>query len=126
MKRLWVVLGLSLVVAALCVMGNIVLFGGGTRLKNDIEQAIALAEKGDMIGAAEAAQKAEKGFIEYEHTLGLFMNKKTVNEVGESLSKLTWLAKNDDRGEFLSECSRAIVVITHILNHEKLSLYNFF
>jgi len=125
-KRLWVVLGLSLIVAAVCIAGNIVLFSGGDRLKDEIEQAILFAEKGDMATAAEAAQKAEKGFAEYEHTLGLFMNKKTVNEVGESLTKLNWLAKNDDRGEFLSECSRAIVVITHILNHEKLSLYNFF
>ena len=126
MKRLWIVLALSVVIAIVCIVGNNIIFDKGTQLKGKIEHAIAFAENDDMQSATDLVKQAETYFAEYEHPLGLFINKNMVDLIGESLSKLGALAKNNDRGEFLSECNYTIIAVTHILNHEKASLYNFF
>ena len=126
MKRLWIAAAMAVLIAAICLIGGNTVRTSGNELIRRIEKARTLAEQGDMAGATREAKATETYWIATEQKVTLFVDHKSVDEIGAAVSRLAALAENDDPGEFLSECSQAIVTTIHMMNHEEMRFYHIF
>ncbi|OJU10493.1 MAG: hypothetical protein BGN88_05045 [Clostridiales bacterium 43-6] len=125
MKRLWAVLILMVLIAAICTAGYITIEGYRDKTVTTLQAAMAAANSGDYKKAEELAKQAETTWIDAEQKLSIFVNHSQLSEVGLSVAKLAPLIKDGSVGEFNAECSLSIVQLIHISNREKFRWENF-
>jgi hypothetical protein len=122
-KRLWAALCAAVLLAAICVSGVYITrarLTGALSSISEIKTAVKQSEK----EAYKLAKAFDKKWSEDEKILALFINSKSLSDVGVSISKIAPLSRVDDKGEFYAELTAARIQIIHLLNCEILVKMN--
>ena len=118
MKRLWTAALFAVIITAVCLMGMAPVNVRSKNIREVLLKAEVAAAEERFLEAASLAKKAEEIWVETEKSLHYFVNHADLAEIGVSISRLESLARNGDKGTFLSECRAAAVLIIHLTNEE--------
>lgn len=114
------------IVITVCTVGQLTVDGCGKDISKLLDSAKTSIKKEDYKAAAHYSQKAEDKYVDCERKLSFFINHDLIEDLGVEVAKLNALAGEETADEFLSEISCAEVMLTHLMNDYKPSLYTVF
>lgn len=117
---------LLVLVITVCVVGQLTVDGCGKDISNLLDSAKTSIKKEDYKAAAHYSQKAEDKYVDCERKLSFFISHDLIEDLGVEVAKLSDLAREETSDEFLAELSSAEVMLTHLLNDYKPSIYTVF
>ena len=93
----------------------------GSQITKTIDNAISLFEAGDFNKSAEKINQATQQWSDYYVLLSLVMPNENIQQITQSVSKLTALLK-DCKEEFIAECESVKYAINLLYENEYPSL----
>lgn len=127
MKRLWIGLGIMVVVAGLLVWGNVTITNACKQMSEEIKQVIDAVELHDSYEEASSAASALKRTWETYHTpLSAIKNHEELHDLMLDINLIEKYATEQEQEELLEACNDSLVRLEHIKDGEKVSFGNVF
>lgn len=126
MNRLWIAALLAAIIAAICITGNIVIDNYSTKIENAVNSAYEAAMSNDYEKAIEYSELAETVFVDAEDKISFFIHHQLIEDMGVAIAEIPPLAHKGDMSEVSSKCKASLILLTHIVDDENLTISNIF
>ncbi len=124
MKRFIIAALILLIIIVINILEINMLKNAINPIISDINQAQSEIKSGQYKNAEKTSSEIEKQWLKTENKLSLFINHRTVSDIGLNISRLTSLSSPESENDFLAECNAILVMLIHIKNNEHPSISN--
>ncbi|MBQ5321179.1 MAG: DUF4363 family protein [Oscillospiraceae bacterium] len=124
MKRLITAISILLVSAALSVLSLFYLNSVKNKITSELYEISSLIEKENLPAAAARSDELYNYYSEINDILVVFLEHERLEELEETLSRLSPLIASGDLGEFSAEISKAETLSEKLYDHEQPKLKN--
>lgn len=126
MKRLWIGVGIMVVVITACVWGQITVNTACNEIIAEFSETLECAKKDDFEGALANAMEVQDSWSKYSSRLFALKNHEDLHDLMLDVNIVTHDVESENVDEIDKTCSDAITRLKHIKDGEKISFGNIF
>ncbi len=124
MKRLWIAIGLLLIIVALAVTSGVYLKISTEKLSQEMDEIYALSRQENFEAAKKAIGQLQQNYEKAEKWYLVFIRSTPLEDIEEQLDVLTALAEYGDAELLCSETKKAQSLLNHLWKAEQVNLFN--
>lgn len=126
MKRIWISLGIFIVLTGICALGTWYTNQISTQMIQTVSQAKSAEQRGETETAVKMSRKAGEDWKALHAVLCLYMPHSKLEAIGQTLAGLPMLCQYGGTEQFLADCDRSVEQISYLNEAEVPSLENIF
>lgn len=126
MKRLWIGVGLMVIVISCCVWGQITVRTACDKITKGFSETLEMSENGDFDSAMKSAKQVQKQWLKYHSRLSALKNHDELHDLILDVNVITDNIEGENLDEITETCNDATVRLKHIKDGEKITFGNIF
>ncbi|XOQ44640.1 MAG: DUF4363 domain-containing protein [Clostridium sp.] len=126
MKRIWISLGIFIVLTGVCILGIWYTNQVTAQMIQTVSQAKAAEQRGDTETAVRLSRKAEEDWHSIHSVLCTYMPHSKLEAIDDTLAGLPMLCQYGGTEQFLADCDRSIEQISYLNESEIPTIANIF
>ncbi|MVB09447.1 hypothetical protein CAFE_01030 [Caprobacter fermentans] len=126
MKRVWISLGIFIVLTGVCILGTIYTNQISTRMIQTVTEAKSAELRGETETAVQLSRKAGDDWRSMHTVLCTYMPHSKLEAIDQTLAGLPMLCQYGGTEQFLADCDRSIEQISYLNESEIPSIANIF
>jgi hypothetical protein len=126
MKRIWISLGIFIVLTGACIMGTWYTNQISTQMIQTVTEAKNAEQRGETETAVQLSRKAGADWNSMHAVLCTYMPHSKLEAIGQTLAGLPMLCQYGGTDQFLADCDRSIEQISYLNETEIPSFENIF
>ncbi|WP_411678089.1 DUF4363 family protein [Caproicibacter sp.] len=126
MKRVWISLGIFIVLTGVCILGTVYTNQISTRMIQTVTEAKSAEQRGETETAVQLSRKAGDDWRSMHTVLCTYMPHSKLEAIDQTLAGLPMLCQYGGTEQFLADCDRSIEQISYLNESEIPSIANIF
>lgn len=118
MKRIWVVLGIAIIITTICILEVITTNKFVLSIQNEINKAVEYVEKGDLEKAKECTKNSIDKWNKYKNSTAIFIAHNKIEDIGIVIAVANRNIIEDKKEEFLNEADKLLVQLDYMKSSE--------